>query len=152
MKYGAGLTNTELEDLCQSYNIEINGIFSKDKLPKPLKNGWYIVNLQSANDGEGSHWLALKHRDNEDFYFDSMGFIAPEELEKIMNEYIYNSRELQDEKATSCGWWVLTCILETEKDEKDEFNFKKFLYGFGNNTLLNEDKLNKMFFLITGFR
>lgn len=146
MEYGSGLNNAELESLCQSYNIEINGIYSKDNLPEQLEHGWYIVNLQSADDGSGTHWLGFKHRDNGvDFWFDSMGFIAPADIEKISKEYIYGSRKLQDDSAKSCGWWVLGCIMETEKDEKDEFNFKTFLHSFGNNTLLNENKLSRLF-------
>jgi len=141
-----GLSDKELISLCQSYNIEINGIFSKDDLPNELKNGWYIVNLQSSNEGSGTHWLGFKKRENKiDFWFDSMGFVAPANIEKITKEYLYGSRKLQDDDAKSCGWWVLGCILETEKDENDEFNFKSFLNSFGNNTAVNENKLNVLF-------
>ena len=147
MKYGSGLNDKEIVSLCQSYNIEINGIYSKDKLPNELKHGWYIVNLQSSNDGSGSHWLGFKYRDNgRDFYFDSMGFLPPIDIENITEEYIYSPRELQNGDAKSCGWWVLGCIMETDKDEKDETNFKNFLNSFGNNTLLNENKLSRIFY------
>ena len=82
MKYGSGLNDIEIGDLCKDYDIKINGIHSKDKLPKELKNGWYIINLQSSNQGSGTHWLCLKYNnDDHSIFLTVWGFQV---LKKLM--------------------------------------------------------------------
>jgi len=150
IKYGVGLNNTELEQLCKDYDVKINGIYSKDELPTNLKQGWYIINLQSANEGDGTHWLAFCFNDNNPcMYFDSFGFLPPQEiLEVISNNYLSSHKQLQDEASKSCGFWCIACIKESEKFYgNNNFGFKRFLYLFSNNTLLNEQKLKSLFIL-----
>jgi len=49
------LTNYDLENLCQYYNVPLVGCFMKNELPKKYTKGNYIINLESAPSG-GSHW------------------------------------------------------------------------------------------------
>ena len=49
-----------------------NGVYSRDNLPKTIKNEEYAINLDSyAN--VGTHWIALYVTNNEVIYFDSFG-------------------------------------------------------------------------------
>jgi hypothetical protein len=52
----------------------------KDEIPKRLKNGVYIINLQSSDEGSGSHWLNLIVRDKTALYVDPFGAICPTEI------------------------------------------------------------------------
>ena len=65
------LTNFEFKE---NYENEprFNGIYSKDNLPKTIKNGEYVINLDEYAD-VGTHWIALYVKNNEVIYFDSFG-------------------------------------------------------------------------------
>ena len=52
------LSDRDILEILNSYNIKINGIYQKDKLPNKLLNGITIVNLQSSVEGFGTHWCA----------------------------------------------------------------------------------------------
>ena len=58
------LTNYDLEELCDFYNVPLGGIYMKDMLPKKLQNGNYIINLESSNGGRnnGTHWTCLSFK------------------------------------------------------------------------------------------
>ena len=65
------LTNFEIEEYYES-EPRFNGVYSRDNLPKIIKSGPYIVNLDEyAN--TGTHWIALYVKNNEVTYFDSFG-------------------------------------------------------------------------------
>ena len=49
-----------------------NGVHSRDSLPKTIKNGAYVINLDKYAD-IGTHWIAFYVKDNEVIYFDSFG-------------------------------------------------------------------------------
>ena len=50
----------------------INGVFSRNNLPKKIKDGVYIINLDKyAN--VGTQWIALFCKKDEIVYFDSFG-------------------------------------------------------------------------------
>ena len=65
------LTNFETK---QYYENEprFNGVYSRDNLPKTIKNGAYVTNLDEYAD-VGTHWTALYVKKNELIYFDSFG-------------------------------------------------------------------------------
>ena len=53
----------------------------KDELKKIKSNDCnYIINLESSNDGNGTHWLSLKIENRDCVYFDSYGMLPPEEI------------------------------------------------------------------------
>ena len=64
------LTNFET----QKYKNEprFNGVFSRNNLPKKIKDGAYVINLDEYAD-VGTHWIALFCNWNEIVYFDSFG-------------------------------------------------------------------------------
>ena len=51
------LTNFELEMYYQN-EPRFNGVFSRNNLPKKIKDGAYVINLDEHKD-TGTHWIAL---------------------------------------------------------------------------------------------
>ena len=90
------LTNFEIQEYYRNYEPRFNGIYSKDKLSKTIKNGAYVINLDVYEDA-GTHWIALYVKDNEITYFDSSGvelvhkgikkFIGHKTSKQIYSEY-----------------------------------------------------------------
>ena len=65
------LTNFEI----QNYYINeprFNDVYSRKDLPKTIKNGAYVINLDEYTDID-THWVALYVKNNEVVYFDSFG-------------------------------------------------------------------------------
>ena len=57
-----------------------NGFFSRNNLPKKIKDEAYVINLDEYAD-VGTHWIALFCNRNEIVYFDSFGVeYIPEEI------------------------------------------------------------------------
>ena len=51
------LTNFEINDYYAN-EPKFNGVFSRDSLPRTIKNGDYVINLDEHGD-IGTHWIAL---------------------------------------------------------------------------------------------
>ena len=91
---------------------ELNGVFSRNNLPK-LKNGAYIINLGHSRN-TGTHWIVIFLKNNEVIYFDSFGVehIPKEIIDKIGNKNIKsNIFRIQDNNSIMCGYF---CILFIE--------------------------------------
>ena len=65
------LTNFEMQKYYQD-EARFNGVFSRNNLPKKIKDGAYVINLDEYAD-VGTHWIALFCNRNEIVYFDSFG-------------------------------------------------------------------------------
>ena len=63
-----------------------NGVYSGNNLPKKIKKGAYVINLDEY-ENTGTHWIALFVKTNEAIYFDSFGI---ERLPNEINEFIGN--------------------------------------------------------------
>ena len=86
------LSNIDIINILKSQKIKINGVFMKDELPSKLKRGFYVINLQSSNVGNGSHWTALYYRPKKSFYFDAFGFrVQPELWTEAVFSRMYNA-------------------------------------------------------------
>ena len=73
------LTNFEIQKYYENEPRFI-GVFSRDNLPKKIKDGAYVINLDEYRD-IGTHWIALFCKKNEIIYFDSFGVEhIPEEI------------------------------------------------------------------------
>ena len=76
------LTNFELEMYYQNES-RFNGVFSRNNLPKKIKVGTYIINLDEYADVD-THWIALFFNRNEIVYFDSFCVEhIPEEIKEL---------------------------------------------------------------------
>ena len=61
-------------------NQDLMVFFSRNDLPKKLKDGAYVINLDEYGDA-GTHWIALFCNTNEIVYFNSFGVeYVPEEI------------------------------------------------------------------------
>ena len=77
------LTNFEIQKYCKN-ELRFNGVFSRNNLPKKIKDGAYIINLDKYAD-VGTHWIALFCNRNEIFCFDSFGVEhIPEEIKEFI--------------------------------------------------------------------
>ena len=72
------LTNYEIKNYNKN-QPRSNSVYSRDNLPKTIKNGAYVINLNEYED-VGIHWVALHVKNNEITYFDSFG------VEHVSNE------------------------------------------------------------------
>ena len=77
------LTNFEIQ---RQYENEprFNGVYSRSNLPKKIKDGAYIINLDEYAD-VGTHWIALFCNESEIVYFNSFGVEhVPEEIKEFL--------------------------------------------------------------------
>ena len=51
------LTNSEIQKFYQN-ELRFNGVYSRGNLPKQIKDGAYVINLDEHKD-TGTHWIAL---------------------------------------------------------------------------------------------
>lgn len=132
------LSNFDILDILDKKNININGIYSKDLLPK-LKKGFYIINIQNSNDGNGTHWTSLLYNgENDNYYFDSFGSPAPIEVQEKLKDYYYNDKQIQNMESSACGYYCIAFIeyMNGKKDLKK--SFENFIKIFKNNSKYND--------------
>ena len=65
------LTNFEIQKYYQN-EPRFNGVYSRNNLPKKVKDGAYVINLDKYAD-VGTHWIALFRNRSEIVYFDTFG-------------------------------------------------------------------------------
>ena len=79
------LTNFEIQKYYEN-KPRFNGVFSRDNLPKKIRDGAYVINLDEYGD-TGTHWIALLCKKNEIIYFDSFGVEhIPEEIKEFIGD------------------------------------------------------------------
>jgi len=137
------LTSFDLEQLCQQYNISMNGVYCRDEIPHRLHDGWYMLNLDRAS-GEGTHWCCW-YIGKQNLYFDSFGFPPPKELERGLQTYTYSGRKIQNLNSDSCGWFCLFCIKYCEDRGTDLRPYNQFLSLFSDKPSANEKILENYF-------
>lgn len=96
------------------------GCFSKDKMPKNLDGKCYVINLQDANAGEGTHWTFVDDRQPKAVqYFDSEGAPPPKPIQKLMRatgkKGVVNDFMIQPLASEACGYY---CILAAHMLDK----------------------------------
>ena len=79
------LTNIEISEYYKNES-RFNGVYSRNNLPKTVKKGAYVINLDEY-ENTGTHWVALFVKTNEAIYFDSFGI---EHIPKEINKFINN--------------------------------------------------------------
>ena len=77
------LTNFEIQNYYQN-KPRFNGVYSRNNLPKKIKDRAYVINLDEYAD-VGTHWIALFCKKSEIVYFDSFGVEhVPEEIKEFV--------------------------------------------------------------------
>ena len=82
------LTNIEITEYYKN-EPRFNGVYSRNNLPKAIKKGAYVINLDEY-ENTGTHWVSLFVKQKYTVYFDSFGV---EHIPKEINKYI-RSKEL----------------------------------------------------------
>ena len=86
-----------------------------DNLPKTIKNGAYVINLDEYAD-VGTHWIVLYVKHNEVIYFDSFGVEhAPKEIiyfigHKNVKTSIFRKKA---DNSIMCGYFCIKFIDST---------------------------------------
>ena len=83
-----------------------NDVYSRDNLPKTIKNEAYVINLDEYAD-VGTHWIALYVKNNEVIYFDSFGVEhVPREIKRFIgHKYLEtNIFRIQVDNSIMCGY------------------------------------------------
>ena len=79
------LTNFQIQR-CYNNEQRFNGVFSRDNLPKTMKDGDYVIDLDEYAD-VGTRWIALFCNRSEMIYFDSFGVKhAPKEIKEFLGK------------------------------------------------------------------
>ena len=100
-------------DIMEYYKNEsrFNCVYSRNNLPKTIKKGAYVINLDEYND-IGTHWIAL-YISNNCIYFDSFGVEhIPNEIKQFIGnkDIISNIFRLQAYDSIMCGYFCLAFI------------------------------------------
>ena len=89
-----------------------NGVYSRDNLPKTIKNGAYVTNLDE-NAGVGTHWIALYAKNNEVVYFNSFGVEnVPEKIKRFIGHKNTKTNifRIQADNSIMCGYFCIGFI------------------------------------------
>ena len=109
------LTNFVIQKYCKN-EPRFNGVFSRNNLPKKMKDVVYVINPDEYAD-VSAHWIALFCNRNEIFYFDSFGVEhIPEEIKKFI-EVLSGNRNVktniyrvQENDSIMCGYFCIGFI------------------------------------------
>ena len=105
------LTNIEISEYYGNES-RLNGVYSRNNLPKKIYKGAYIINLDEY-ENTGMHWIALFVKTNEAIYFDSFSI---EHIPKEINKFIGNKEikanifRLQAYDSIMCGYYFIEFI------------------------------------------
>ena len=105
------LTNFEIKKYYQN-EPRSNGVFSRSNMPKKIKDGVYVINLDGYAD-VGTHWIASFCNRSEIVYFDSFGDEhVPEEIKEFVgNKNIKaNVFRVQANNSVICGYFCIGFI------------------------------------------
>ena len=140
------LRDKDIVRILKSQNIKLNGIYMKDELPAKLKKGFYVVNLQSSKEGNGSHWTGLYYSPKSSYYFDSYGFVPPIEVEIKIKPYIYNDIDIQSYSSTACGFYCIAFIIYMNSQKNKLRGFNAFVQHFSRQTKENDKTLYNLLY------
>ena len=109
------LTNFEIQKYYKN-EPRFNGVFSRNNLPKKIKDGAYIINLDEYAD-VGTHWISLFCKKSEILYFDSFGVEhIPEKIKEFINKFPKNKNikanifQIQENNSIMSGYFCIGFI------------------------------------------
>jgi hypothetical protein len=146
------LSNFDIEKICKFYKLPIVAITMKDELPRSVKNGCYVINMQSSSEGNGTHWVALFIYKTNAFYFDSFGGLPPVEIMKFVKKrkechLYYNNWIIQNIKSSQCGWYCIAFLKHMYQNLQQDLKvaYNDFVNNFADDTTRNDDILRSFF-------
>lgn len=97
----------DLQNLANSANVHLDGIFQFDDIPASLPSGNYIFNLHPPDSFSG-HWVAAQV---PSIYFDSFGVRPPHQISKHMDkDSIHNRKQIQEFNTNWCGQYCIAFL------------------------------------------
>ena len=93
-----------------------------------------------------SHWTCLLKDGKHYYYFDSFGFVASQEVEDQIGEYIYSDQDIQHINSTSCGWFCLVWMKLMQQHKDKETAYSAFLNLFSKKSKDNEKILHELLY------
>ena len=105
------LTNFEIEEHYEN-EPRFNGVYSRDNLPKTIRNGAYVINLDEFAD-VSTHWIALYVKNSEVICFDSFGVEhIPIEIKKFIEHKNIKTNifRIQANNLAMCGYFCIGFI------------------------------------------
>ena len=105
------LTNFEIQEYYKN-EPRFNGVYSRDNVPKTIKNGAYVINLDEYED-VGTRWIALYVKNNEITYFDSFGVgHVPKEIKKFIEHKNIKTNifRIKADNSIMCGYFCIGFI------------------------------------------
>ena len=100
------LTNFEIQEYYRN-EPRFNCVYSRDNLPKTIKNGAYVINLDEYEDAS-PHWIALYDKNNEITYFDSFG--VEHFLRRLKNLLVIKTSKQNTSRRFNNVWILLYWI------------------------------------------
>ena len=104
-------TNFEIQKYYQD-EPRFNGVYARNNLPKTIKDGAYVINLDEYTD-VGTHWIALFCNRSEIVYFDCFGIEhVPEEIKEFVRNknIIANIFRIQAKNSVMCRYFCIRFI------------------------------------------
>ena len=155
------LSNFDLEKLANELKINLVCVLSKNELiHAPIRSGGYIINLQSSDQGDGTHWVTIilyNVTNNKSklraIYLDNYGVLPPIEIEDFchkatQSKIAYNTRQIQKINTSECGWYTLSLLycLQYHRTSNDMIeDLHKWLSMFSSDLTLDLPILKKTF-------
>ena len=105
------LTNFEIQR-CYENEPRFNGVYSRNNLPKKIKDEAYVINLDEYED-VGTHWIALFCNKSEIVYFDSFGVEhVPEKIKEFIGHKNTEANifRVQANNSVMCGYFFIGFI------------------------------------------
>ena len=136
------LSNTELIEIAEKMKLPLNNIIMRDEANEINDDGFYIVNLDKST-GRGTHWTSLYYHPLKSYYFDSFGFVPPEEIEDVIMPYNHNNKDIQDYNSDACGYYCIAFIKLLHSKINKEMAFDEFIRLFSKKTTDNDNILEE---------
>ena len=132
------LTNYDIIETCQRYQLPLVGVFNKNKIPPDKQFGGYVINMENDVDEngkqlDGSHWVSfyiekdIKGKSHA-VYFDSFGFAPPVDVQNFLVPFVpypYNDRDIQNINSGVCGYYCIYFIWFMASHKIKEPNLDK---------------------------
>ena len=110
------LTNFEISEYYKN-DPKFNGVYSRDNLPKTIKKGAYVINLDEYENIR-THWIALFVKPKYTVYFDNFGSkeLYAKALDFVVGNAVGNKEikanifRLQAYDSIMCGYFCIEFI------------------------------------------
>ena len=105
------LTNFGIKEYYEN-EPRFNGVYSRDNLPKTIRNGTYVINLDEYED-VGTDRIALYVKNNKIIYFDYFGVEhVPKEVKRFVQHKNIktNTFRIQADNAIMYGYFFIGFI------------------------------------------